>query len=99
MVAFEDLAENRTTEVLDRAFHRKNSFIDAGNGCILPYSYRDISDKVKNLKIRNDDVFLCSFPRTGSTWLQEILWLLGHDLDFEKAKNTVQQVFIFILNC
>lgn len=92
MLQFDDLPQNETTEILDRAFHIKNNFFDAGHGCILPQRYRDISEQVKNLKVRSDDVFLCSYPRTGSTWLQEILWLLGNDLDFDKAKAVMQQV-------
>lgn len=98
MVVFQDLPQDQFTETLDRAFHIKNNFFDAGNGCILPQRFRDICDKVKNLKIRDDDVFLCSFPRTGSTWLQEILWLLGNDLDFEKARNVIQQVCVIMCN-
>lgn len=92
MVMFKDLPQSSATEILDRAFHLKNNFIDAGHGCILPQRFRDISEQVKNFKVRSDDVFLCSFPRTGSTWLQEILWLLGNDLDFVKASNIIQQV-------
>lgn len=92
MVEFKDLPQSQATEILDRAFHIKNNFFDAGHGCILPQRYRDISEQVKNFKVRSDDVFLCSFPRTGSTWLQEILWLLGNDLDFEKARSIIQQV-------
>lgn len=92
MVAFIDLPQSRITDILDRAFHIKNNFFDAGNGCVMPQRYRDISEQVKNFKVRSDDVFLCSYPRTGSTWLQEILWLLGNDLDFEKARSIVQQV-------
>jgi hypothetical protein len=69
MVVFQDLTQDHFTETLERAFHIKGSFVDAGNGCILPQRFRDICDKVKNLEIRDDDVFLCSFPRTGSTWL------------------------------
>ncbi|CRL07158.1 CLUMA_CG020149, isoform A [Clunio marinus] len=87
-----DLPENRYTKILDRAFHIKNNFIDAGHGCILPKRYRDISEQIKNFDIRTDDVFLCSFPRSGSTWLQEILWLLGNNLDFSKARVIIQQV-------
>lgn len=98
MVVFKDLPKSHLTDILDRAFHIKNNFFDADNGCILPQKYREISDKVKNLAIRDNDVFLCSFPRTGSTWLQEILWLLGNDLDFDKAKSVIQQVcHIFII--
>lgn len=92
MVVFTDLPQSNITEILDRAFHIKNNFFDAGFGCVMPQRYRDISEQVRNFKVRDDDVFLCSFPRTGSTWLQEILWLLGNDLDFEKARSTVQQI-------
>lgn len=28
---------------------------------------------------------------TGSTWAQEMIWLIGHDLDYEGAK-ALQQV-------
>jgi estrone sulfotransferase len=94
MVVFKDLPKSQSTEILDRAFHIKDNFFDAGNECILPKKYKEISEQVKNLKIRDDDVFLCSFPRTGSTWLQEVLWLLGNKLDFNKAQETIQQVKI-----
>lgn len=92
MLEFKELSASRVTEILDRAFHIKNNFFDAGNGCVMPQRYREISDKVKNFNVRSDDVFLCSYPRTGSTWLQEILWLLGNDLDYEKARSIVQLV-------
>lgn len=97
MVGFLDLPKSHFTDILDKAFHGENNFVNAGNGCILPQSYRDIAEEVKNLKIRDDDVFLCSFPRTGSTWLQEILWLLGNDLNFEKAQTMIQQVYILFI--
>lgn len=28
----------------------------------------------------------------GSTWLQEMVWLIANDLDFDKAKGTIQQL-------
>lgn len=92
MVVFKDLPPSRLNAIMDRAFRIENNFFDAGKGCILPKRYADISEKVKNLKIRSDDVFICSFPRTGSTWLTEVLWLLAHDLDYEGAGKVVQQV-------
>lgn len=92
MLDFKDLPQSRFTDILDRAFHIKNNFFDAGNGCILPKRYHEISEKISNFKVRSDDVFLCSYPRTGSTWLAEILWLLGNDLNFEAARKTIQQI-------
>lgn len=94
MAEFQNLPASDITTILNRAFRVTDvdEFIDDGTGCILPQKYRDLAEKVKNFKVRSDDVYLCSVPRTGSTWLSEILWLLANDLDFEKARSAVQQV-------
>lgn len=92
MIEFKDLPSNRFTDILDRAFHNKNNFFDSGNGCVLPQRYREISEQVRNFKVRPDDVFICSYPRTGSHWLSEIVWLINNDLNYEKARQIVQQV-------
>lgn len=87
---FTELPQNNITDILNRAFNFESKFYDAGLGCVMPQQYHEISDEVRNFEVRNDDVFLCSLPRTGSTWMQEILWLLGNNLDFEKSRNEVQ---------
>lgn len=92
MVEHSDFSLSRAAEILNRAFRIENNFFDAGYGSVLPKRFRNISEQVKNLKVYDDDVFLCSFPRTGSTWMQEILWLLGNDLDFEKARSIPQLI-------
>jgi len=38
------------------------------------------------LSIRDDDLWICSFIKAGTTWTKEMAWLLQHDLDFEGAK-------------
>lgn len=102
MYDFKELPQSYTaSSILNEAFRTKNYFFDAGNGCVMPQKFRNISEKIHNFQIRSDDVFLCSYPRTGSTWLQEILWLLGNDLDFEKAKTINQFVRtpLFEMSC
>lgn len=46
-------------------------------------------EKKKNMNIYEDDVFVCSFPRSGTTLTQEMVWLIMHDFDFEAAKSEV----------
>lgn len=93
MAEFKVLPDSEITEILNRAFTiTDNPFMDDGTGCVLPHQYRKLAEKIEKLKVRSDDVFLCSVPRTGSTWLSEILWLLGNDLDFDKARSIVQQI-------
>ena len=34
-----------------------------------------------------DDVYVLAFPRTGTNWTQELVWLLQNDYNFEEAKG------------
>ncbi|XP_061713628.1 luciferin sulfotransferase-like isoform X2 [Cydia pomonella] len=54
-------------------------------GYLLPASYADEADKFRNMAVRPDDVWVTTFPRSGTTWTQELVWLLMNDLDFDTA--------------
>lgn len=56
---------------------------------VMSRNYEVVADKIKDFKVHCDDVFVCSFPRSGTTLLQEMVWLILHDLNYEKAKATV----------
>lgn len=45
----------------------------------------DTLDAVKDFKVSDDDVFIATYPKAGTTWLQEIVWLIMHDGDFTGA--------------
>ncbi|RWS02980.1 estrogen sulfotransferase-like protein [Dinothrombium tinctorium] len=42
--------------------------------------------QITSFEFRETDVVLCSFPKTGTTWLQEIVYLIATDLNYEQAK-------------
>ncbi|KAM7360712.1 sulfotransferase 1E1-like [Cochliomyia hominivorax] len=42
--------------------------------------------KVHELEVFEDDVWLITLPKCGTTWMQELLWLVMNDYDFETAK-------------
>lgn len=54
---------------------------------ILPSGYKNLADELYNFQARYDDVFLCTYPRSGTTMTQEIIWLLCNDLNYEEAKS------------
>ncbi|XP_058812239.1 luciferin sulfotransferase [Topomyia yanbarensis] len=84
--------ETELNERLDTFFCKKNSLIEVNpGGVLMPTKFQEIGEDILNLEIRKDDVWLLSYPRTGSTWAQEMVWLLGNNLDYEGAKN-IQQV-------
>ncbi|CAF0885820.1 unnamed protein product [Brachionus calyciflorus] len=43
--------------------------------------------KIKDLKLRPDDTFVIGYPKSGTTWTEEIVWLIQNDLDFEKCSR------------
>lgn len=49
-------------------------------GAVLP---RDMvasgtAEEVGRFELRDEDVVVASFPKSGTTWLQEVAWRLGH---------------------
>ena len=48
-----------------------------------------VAEKKKYLKVFNDDVFVCSYPRSGTTLTQEMVWLMLNNFDFEGAKEKI----------
>ena len=54
---------------------------------IMPEKYSEFAETIYNFEARPDDVFICTLPRSGTTWTQEMIWLICNDLDYEKAKS------------
>ena len=44
-------------------------------------------DALYNFEVREEDIWIVTYPRCGTTWTQEMVWLLMNDLNFEKAKD------------
>ncbi|KAG5891566.1 hypothetical protein JTB14_015833 [Gonioctena quinquepunctata] len=51
-------------------------------GVAMPKRFEDIQENIYNLNVREEDVWICSFPKTGTTWTQEMVWMIMHNLDF-----------------
>ncbi|KAJ2941483.1 hypothetical protein O0L34_g14530 [Tuta absoluta] len=80
-----------TGTLLDRMFEKKDCMVEINPGrVILPADYMTIGQDILDMEVLEDDVWMCSYPRTGSTWCQEMVWLIGHDLDYEGAKSLQQ---------
>ena len=63
------------------------SFIRTVPGHVtLPASFTKFQRRYKNWKARQDDLYVLTFPKNGTTWTQELVWLLQNDCNFEQAK-------------
>lgn len=101
------LARDLATELHDRQIEIKLS--DASSlpvfgknnlepsHCVLPSQYLQYADRIRNLTVYKDDVWVVTFPKCGTTWTQEMVWLIDHDLDYETAGKfdlNLRSVFI-----
>lgn len=54
----------------------------------------EVLSKIDRLKFREDDVILTMFPKSGSTWLSECLYLIVHQYKYEAAaKESIEYRF------
>lgn len=51
-------------------------------GVRMPHVYAYLTgfaEFIENFTTKNDDVFIVGFPRSGTTWLQEVIWQIFND--------------------
>ncbi|XP_070509000.1 luciferin sulfotransferase-like [Chironomus tepperi] len=60
-------------------------------------SFIDDIERVKSNKMYEDDVILCGFPRSGTSMMQEMIWLIMNDFDVEKAKAVQRGIRVPII--
>ncbi|RZB40592.1 Sulfotransfer 1 domain containing protein [Asbolus verrucosus] len=61
------------------------SYITA-KGCMLPCYYPEFQKVIDDFEVFDSDIWICSFPRTGTTWTSEMAWLIANNCNYEKAK-------------
>ncbi|XP_055696398.1 luciferin sulfotransferase-like [Lutzomyia longipalpis] len=60
--------------------------------CYMPEMYRSYADKIATFEVRQDDVWVVSQPKCGTTWTQEMVWMINNDLDYTKAQEINQDI-------
>ncbi|KAK4026522.1 hypothetical protein OUZ56_015517 [Daphnia magna] len=55
---------------------------------VMTTLYAKHAEILYRMEPRADDIWLLTFPKCGTTWTSELLWLLMNDCDTEKAKTT-----------
>lgn len=71
---------------------------DGKNFYIFTQKYVDeYLEKIKKFKVYEDDIWLIGFPKSGTTWTQEMVRLLNNNLNYEAAaKINIEEDFPYI---
>ena len=55
--------------------------------CVLPAAYEKFKNQLKNWDVREEDVYVLTFAKNGTTWAQELVWCLQNNCDIDQAKS------------
>uniref|UniRef100_A0A1L8E4W8 Putative estrogen sulfotransferase-like protein n=1 Tax=Nyssomyia neivai TaxID=330878 RepID=A0A1L8E4W8_9DIPT len=53
----------------------------------LPARHKSSMELIEKFSVRPNDTWVISYPKTGSTWTQEMVWQIANNLNFSKARN------------
>ena len=85
---FSDDETNRLIQVYESFSKNGQKYVRTNPGnCVLPIAYEKYKDRYKNWQVRSDDIYVLGFPRSGTNWTQELIWLIQNDCDVEAAKR------------
>lgn len=90
--------ESEVQRKVDEKFQGQPRMVKIGpSKWLMPGCFSEFADTIWNFEVRPSDVFICTFPRSGATWTQEMIWLICNDLDYETAsKVALSKRFIFL---
>lgn len=58
----------------------------SSRSCVMIQKYMDqFAKRVKEMEVYDDDVWVVTFPKCGTTWTQEMVWLVNNNLNYETA--------------
>lgn len=64
----------------------RTGFVQVGpQKYFFPVKYRGTAQNYWDFQARTDDVWVASFPRSGTTWTQELVWMIANDLNYAEA--------------
>lgn len=57
--------------------------------------YRKEANQLWNFEVRPDDVWITTFPRSGTTMTQDLIWLIANNFDYEGVTAKLNNRFPF----
>lgn len=67
------------------------------NRIVLPSSFDKYIKQIWELNVFEDDIWVITYPKCGTTWTQEAVWQICNDVDIDvRGKVSIRQRFPFL---
>jgi len=88
MTSYEELTPEEMSLLRKYYTHKPmDDYIRYPNGpFIMPRTFLPIADRIKNFEVREDDIWIVTYPKSGTTWTQEMVWQIVNNLDKEAGQ-------------
>jgi len=63
------------------------------NGWVLPAGYKEYYKDFKNFQVHEDDVYVMTYPKSGTTWTQEIVWTMQNNPNLDHPMMAAPLIF------
>lgn len=74
-----------------------NDVLSKFNSITMPRAYEQFIERIWNTDVYEDDTWVITYPKCGTTWTQEAIWQICNSVDIEgKGKTSIRQRFPFI---
>lgn len=74
-----------------------NHVLSKFNSVVMPRAYEQYIERIWNSAVYEDDIWVITFPKCGTTWTQEAVWQICNGVDLDgKGKTSIRQRFPFI---
>jgi len=86
---FEELTDDEKSS-LTNSFHcwPLNDLVRfTPDNLLMPRTFVDLHQRVLDFPVREGDVWICSYPKSGTTWTQEMVWQIANNMDKEGGKE------------
>uniref|UniRef100_A0A4P6D7N0 Putative sulfotransferase 1c4-like protein n=1 Tax=Rhodnius prolixus TaxID=13249 RepID=A0A4P6D7N0_RHOPR len=67
---------------------KKSGFVQVGpEKRLFPVKYAEHAENYYNFDLNEDDVWIMTFPKSGTTLTQELVWMINNNLDYEASSK------------
>lgn len=74
----------------------KNNILIGEDKMCFPEQFLQNLEIIKEFEVRDSDIFVVTFPKAGTTWIQEMVWLIQNNLNYKGAQEPVLKRFPYL---